>query len=277
PTQQRLLEAPVEIDFDGALRAFEVAARRFTDLVRSIPDPHRRTRGLDWSLADTAAHVLLAVRYDLGTLTGTRSPFPVENGDIFSAGTEHNAALLRAEPERDPGRLADGIDEVVREFIDEAQRRAPRDPAPMAGGHAITVADLAGVMVGEMIVHGYDIARTLGKSLTIDGDAARCAAYATLPLLPLAVDPDTTRSVNVGIEIRIRGGESFLVDIHDGTARARRPSGKADLYVSADPVAYLLVAYGRWGPWTPLLRGRMIAWGRRPAVALKLPTYFRNP
>ena len=272
-----VLQGAVEIDLGDAVAALREAARRFTNVVRSIDEPARRTRGLDWSLGDTAAHVLLAVRYDLDTLTGARSPYPVENDDVFNSGTKHNADSLRAFPERDPTRLADDIDAAVDEFVEEALRRGPRAHAPLAGGHAITVPNLVAVILGEMIVHGYDIARTIGKDLKIEADAARLAGYATVPFLPVAVNTETTKSVDVRYEIRIRGGESFIIHVQRGRVRSHAASGEADLHISADPIAYLLVAYGRTGPWAQLLRGRMFAWGRRPSLAFKLPTFFRKP
>lgn len=273
----RLLEGAVEVDYEAAVVALRDATRRFTGLVRSIKDPHKRTRGLDWTLADTAAHVLLAVRYDLGTLTGKRPTYEIEDGDVWASGTKHNAALLRAEPERDPARLADGIDAVVDEFIKETRRRNPHDPAPVAGCNAMTVANLVGIILGEMIVHAYDIAGTIGRKVNIDPGAARLAVYATTPMLPLAVNKQTTRSLDVRVEMRIRGGRSFVIHLENGTARSETPGPRADVYISADPVACLLVGYGRRGPWSQALRGRMLAWGRRPAIALKLPTFFRNP
>ena len=38
-----------------------------------------------------------------------------------------------------------------------------------------------------------------------------------------------------------------------------------------------LVAYGRVGQLGPILRGQLIAWGRRPWAALRLNSFIRNP
>jgi uncharacterized protein (TIGR03083 family) len=271
-----LLRGAVEVDFDAGVEALRTASKRLTSLVRAIDEPDKRTRGLDWSLADTAAHVLLTLRYDLGTMTGRRETYAVED-DAIAAGRAHNAASLRAESERDPLVLARLIAEAVEEFIEEARRRDPLSPAPLSGDNAMTVANLVGTLLGEMIVHGYDIARTTKQKLTIDPDAARLAVYATSATLGLAVNPDTTKELSARLEMRIRGGESFVIHIDDGTARTERPDGGADLYMSADPIAYLLVGFGRSGPLAQVARGRMIAWGKKPLIAAKLPTYFRNP
>ena len=272
-----LLEGAVEVDFESGVRALRAATARFTSLVRAIEKPDDRTRGLDWSLGDTAAHVLLTIRYDLGNLVGSRRPYEVVDGDFLRSGTRNNAEALRNEPERDTKKIADLIDEAMETFIEEAERRGPRAPAPLAGNKAMTVANLVGTILGEVILHGYDIARTIGEDLEIDPQAARLAVYATTATLPLAVDKKTTASLDVRLEMRIRGGERFTVHIDHGEARTEPISNNADLYMSADPVAYLLVGFGRTGPWAQVFSGKMLAWGRRPSLATKLPTYFRNP
>jgi hypothetical protein len=67
----------------------------------------------------------------------------------------------------------------------------------------------------------------------------------------------------------IAGGELAIEAPRDGQP--------ADCYLSADPWAVLLVLYGRSGPLKPGLTGRIVAWGRRPWLALTLPTLFRKP
>jgi len=62
--------------------------------------------------------------------------------------------------------------------------------------------------------------------------------------------------------------------VHDGSI-AVEPAG--DCRISADSAAFLLVAYGRIGQLGPILRGQLIAWGRRPWTALRLNSFIRNP
>jgi len=46
--------------------------------------------------------------------------------------------------------------------------------------------------------------------------------------------------------------------------------------LSADPVACLLVFYGRRSEWPEILRGRMLAWGRRPWLAVSFVKRFHQ-
>ncbi len=47
--------------------------------------------------------------------------------------------------------------------------------------------------------------------------------------------------------------------------------------ISADPAAFLLVGYGRMPLVRALLRGGILAWGRRPWLGLRLMDLFFQP
>ena len=48
---------------------------------------------------------------------------------------------------------------------------------------------------------------------------------------------------------------------------------RADVYVSADPAELLLLMLGRRSNWSALIRGKVIAWGRRPQAVF---AFLRN-
>ena len=50
-----------------------------------------------------------------------------------------------------------------------------------------------------------------------------------------------------------------------------------DCHISADPVAFLIVAYGRGSQWPPVLGGKITAWGRKPWRAFGLTRLLMNP
>lgn len=62
-----------------------------------------------------------------------------------------------------------------------------------------------------------------------------------------------------------------------GTLAIGAFDGAVDCHLAGDPVAVLLVAYGRWSHWQAIGRGRLFAWGRRPALALRFTSLIRNP
>ena len=271
------LEGAIEVDSEPALEQLRNAGRRFSALVRAIENPDQRTRGLEWTVAEVAAHTMQAFHYDLDNIRGSGEPYPIVNGDFIESGTLHNKQLLEQEPERDPWKIAERFDAVLEEFVTEAGGRDPAQPVRISQGATTTVATVVGILLGELILHGLDIAQTAGKSLTIEPEAARQAVYSTAATLSLAVNMETTRDLDVRLELRIRGGKRFVVHIDHGSARTEPVGGKVDVVISGDPVAYLLVGYGRQGPGPQVLKGKMLSWGRRPLLATKLPVFFRQP
>jgi hypothetical protein len=67
------------------------------------------------------------------------------------------------------------------------------------------------------------------------------------------------------------------VTIRDGALTVTREDGPVDCHVSADPVALLLVAYGRRSQWGPIVTGKLVAWGRKPWLGPRLVRYLVTP
>ena len=53
-----------------------------------------------------------------------------------------------------------------------------------------------------------------------------------------------------------------------------RPARKADCRISADPVAFLLTGAERESQWKALLTERMLAYGRKPWLALRFKKIY---
>jgi hypothetical protein len=110
---------------------------------------------------------------------------------------------------------------------------------------------------------------------------ARTVFLGALPVTPHYLLPDRARGRPARFDVRLRGERAAraVFTVADGALAIGAPAAglRADCYVSADPWAFLLVQYGRSGPLTPALTGRITAWGRRPWLALKLPAMFRKP
>jgi hypothetical protein len=136
------------------------------------------------------------------------------------------------------------------------------------------------VHLGELLVHGWDIATTLGRPWAIGRDEANIVARGVLPVLPMVVDPAAAAGVSLAYELSLRGGgPRVLIRVQTGASRSSQSSrGRRPICrISADPAAFLLVSYGRVGQLGPILRGQLIAWGRRPWAALRLNSFIRNP
>ena len=138
------------------------------------------------------------------------------------------------------------------------------------------------VALGELLVHGLDLGRATGTAWEIEPVDARLVLGNIGDLLPLLVDPVTAGQLTATIEVRLRGSgpaePPIVLVFTDGRLSVGPgPAPRADVRISAEPVAFLLISYGRLGQWRPILTGRVLAWGRRPWIALRLTRYLVDP
>ncbi|HET6875645.1 MAG TPA: hypothetical protein VFH70_12740 [Acidimicrobiales bacterium] len=147
----------------------------------------------------------------------------------------------------------------------------------MWNGQRIGLGAMLGVALGEYLLHGLDIAKAASVDWTIRPEDARIVLTSVMPMLPLLVDPKATAQVKASYDLRIRGGVRLTFRIDRGSGAIDWPGGPVDCHVSADPVAMMLVAYGRRTQWVPALTGRLLAWGRKPWLGLRLTSYLVAP
>jgi hypothetical protein len=55
------------------------------------------------------------------------------------------------------------------------------------------------------------------------------------------------------------------------------PPRRPDCTIMTEPVTFLLIALGRRGATEALARGKVLAWGRKPWLALRFPALFTAP
>ena len=98
-----------------------------------------------------------------------------------------------------------------------------------------------------------------------------------LPTLPHFLN-DTATGIDAVYELRIRGGSRLYLTIRDGRLDigVDRPK-RVDCVISADPVSYLLVGYGRRSQWKPILTGKIMALGRKPWLGFGFGKLFVSP
>lgn len=136
--------------------------------------------------------------------------------------------------------------------------------APFAGVE-VPLSTLLGIQLGEVLVHGFDIARAAGLPWQIDRAHAVLTLEAYMPLLPDTLDRERASGVRLAIDLRVRGMQPVVVRIQDGILVVEDAHGqRVDCHISVDPVVYLLLVFNRIKPWKPILRGQLVTWGRRP-------------
>jgi hypothetical protein len=258
------------------LAAIGAATERFIGVARQVRAPTTVLRDSTWTAAELVAHVAAGVDGYARYLEGDAAPFADISNLAEGSLTASNAVLLAEENERDIGALVDRITARARDLCANAATRSLDEPASFHGRPAPLRCILASALA-EILLHGRDLANSIGGSWSISKRDAILVLHNIAPLFPLLVNPETTRVLVASIRVRLRGGHDIPLQFDGGTLTLASGDQHFDATVSADPVAFLLVAYGRRSQWSEIARGRLVAWGRRPWHALRLTSYLVNP
>lgn len=251
--------------------AVQEATSRFAALLRQSHDSGRIAIG-HWTVGDVAAHV--AHTMELYEPAAEGQGLPQES---IAAVDAYNDAYLRFDPERDLKTLAVKLEHHSVRFTAALEGDDDRS-VPWLGGVLVPRTTLCAVLLSEMLVHGHDVARAGHLRWDIARDHAALSVQGLLPVLPLSADPEVIAGVEAVFEIRLRGGVNACLVFDDGRVRIERAGEvRPDCVISAEPAPFLLVSYARLGQWAPVLSGKILAWGRRPWLALKLPQLINAP
>jgi uncharacterized protein (TIGR03083 family) len=275
----------VALDQDGARLAISAAAQRFAALLRETDDIGRPVAGTDWTVAETAAHVSVVLGAFSAAIAGepqALSPEQYLDADFPTRLAATNEATIAVVDHSDAGRLAEVITGGAQRFLEVASAADPQMECatPWYGqGRTRTVDCLTALALGELTVHGHDIATGTGRPWPISAEHAKLILGTVCPeMAPLVVRPEAGRGAPMTYEVRLRGdGPRYVIRVADGTAEVRAVGGPVDCVISADPVTYLLVVYGRMPLGRALMRGGMLARGRRPWLGLRFKNLFFNP
>jgi uncharacterized protein (TIGR03083 family) len=277
-----------------ARAALGEAVGQVTALLRSGPDPAAPAVG-EWNVGELAMHLSQAwlavpglARADLSGMYDVVPSLADQAGDSLVADlwdlADTTQQAVEADTERDLSVLADRIEQRAAAYLAEADaqriddRRAwlvscPAVPMPMLTHH----------LLNETVVHGYDIARATGKPYRIDPEHASMIlsgfivqVFRSLPPATL-VDP-VRGAVTATFALHIRGGATYHFVFAGGEVRVEDPAPRRiDCHISADPVAFLLVTWGRRSQWQAIARGQLVSWGRKPWLGTRFRKMIRNP
>jgi hypothetical protein len=256
-------------------------------LLRSIRDPGRPGHG-GWNLAELSVHMLHVIDFELGTVR--RDPVPAV-GD-FDELTRYTLGYVADEPCRDPVEVADRIEAAAAEYAALTAGVAADTEYDWFGGARLPQRAVHAHIVSELLVHGWDVARAEHRPWVIDRSDAivaidefvvpLAAAFATAGTFGGAgafVDPARAAGLRAVYDLMLADGPRRHLAFDDGelTITDPEPARRVDCHLRADPATLLLVVWGRFSPWPAVARGRLMAWGRRPWLAARLPSLIRTP
>ncbi|WP_155948814.1 maleylpyruvate isomerase family mycothiol-dependent enzyme [Mycobacterium sp. URHB0044] len=273
------------LDRQAARAAISGVAGRFTKLLREADDIGRPVPCTDWTIAETAAHVSVVLSGFSAAISGERQALTPEqyvDADFPTRLAATNAATIAVVDHTDARQLAAAITAGAQRFLTLVSAADPETECetPWYGpGRTRTPDCLTALALGELTVHGHDIATGTGRPWPIPAEDATLIVGTVCPeMSPLVVRPNAGRGAPLTYEVRLRGnGPRYVIRVADGTAAVRAVGGPVDCVISADPVTYLLVVYGRMPLARALLRGGIFAKGRRPWLGLRFKNLFFNP
>ncbi len=280
----------MQTDWQRGQDALRHEVRRVTALLRSIEDPLVPALG-QWNLGEVAVHLSQAwsglpalARQDLAQFQDALpnpGGIPLRSIDELAEAT---VLAVEAEPERDLRVLADRIETRAQEYFSACVGEDPLAPRQwMVEGVTFSQSMLTYHLLNETLVHGYDIAHAAGRRWRIEpSHAALVVGRFLIPVIRNLCSQTMVAGAGAGscttYELRIRGGNRFYFVFNDGALSVEDPSPRrVDCRISADPVAFLMVAWARQSQWSAIATGKLVAWGRKPWLGPKFRGLMRNP
>jgi putative sterol carrier protein len=282
-------------DWQRSQDALREEVKRVTALLRSVRDPAAPALG-QWTIAELAMHLSQAwlavpglARGDLARLYEVIPSIADVAGDSLMRDIWELGDLtmlgVRSDPERDPAVLADRIDQRADEYFAECAGYSPEELRPwFVEGTRVPVSTLTGHLLNETLMHGYDIARADGRKWRIEPrHAAMVVRHLFVPVLqeldPRAlVDGKKAAGLRATYDLRIRAGDRFHFIFDEGQVRVEEPAArKVDCHIWADPVAFVMIFWGRKGQWSAIATGKLMAIGSKPWLGPRFKSLIRHP
>ena len=246
-SEQRELVKANRIDYAAMGAAVGSAGGSFAALVACLSENDAATKvpDLTWTVADTAAHMLVILRRG----TGDR-----RRADYLAGLAELNDATVEEIPTRRPDELAQLLAAEVSALTSMLGMidAATADDLHLklhAGVHTNVTSGLSYILF-DLLVHGYDIAAATSRPWTIDPQFAALDLHAALPIF----EPWAKRELVSGnarrVAITFPGDPlATVVDIGGGAYVAQNhPVAEVEGADDVDPVEALLAVAGRIPP-----------------------------
>ena len=287
--------ASVEPDGGAVRRALEHATGQVIELVRDATPLAGPVPGLEWTRAQLVGHLCAVCWAFAATLRGEDfvTRFGSEFVGAYGSGptlrdtvAATNAAVVRGASFPSPAAAADTLAAGAAELLAAVSpdgNLGMRLPAPWYGPEVtLPAGSLLSLAVSEFLVHGYDLARAVGAGLrpsaATAASATAVAATVMSEMLPRVLDEGSASTFAGSFEIRVRGGQRFVLRIEDGKARSEAAGSRdVDCVLSLSAYPALLLGFNRVPVWRVIASGKAVALGRRPWLGPRFNRLFRTP
>lgn len=258
----------------AARRGLTAAVERYARMIETLPAIDVPIPGSAWTALDATVHLAGSHHRHLGYVSGETSPAATLDKEVLDARAR---AQIAENAEADPKMLADQIRDGFAELL-AATAPVPADrPIAYHGGLTPNLAELTCVLLGEYLLHGYEVATALGLPWPIDPEQAALVVTAYRMAYRLTFQPAAAAGLRASFQLEIPGTAPFHVTVADGAYEepARPPS--VDCFIAADPVTALLVQSGRLSQWTAVALGRLTFAGPHPELGPRFAELFVFP
>jgi hypothetical protein len=248
------------------------AVGRLRALAGDVPAGLMATR--HWTVADTLAHLSTIAAMDV-SLVSTGVPAPAGITELRTATTVDtvstmNAVVMSHFTERDPAILLDAVERDVALLLAAVEAAGAPRVVPWLGGALVPTDGLLAHLLNEVDLHGWDIARTVGRPWHTD--AAGAALFFDLFLLGVTrcgygnlLDRDgAPHRGRISVTFRSGYGEPATLALEDGVVRVVPLERHPDVRLSYDPVMMNRMLFGRVSQVRAVLSGKVRLSGRRP-------------
>jgi len=282
----------VQPDSGAVRQALVQASELVAGLVRQGAPLDGPVPGLEWTKAQLVGHLCAICAAFASTLRGEDfvELFGTEFVGSYGSGPTlrdavagTNAKVVKDASFPTPAAaavaLTSGAAALLAAF-DGHQDLSVRQPAPWYGPEeALPVGSLLALAVSELLVHGYDLARAVGAdrrpSAATAASATAVAAAVMSEMLPRILDEHAASGFAGSFEVRVRGGQRFVLRIADGRAESEPAGGRAvDCVLILSAYHALLMGYDRVPAWRVIASGKAWAFGRRPWLGLRFDHLF---
>lgn len=275
-------------DYAAARSAIPALAEKTAALVAGIQDPEARSWLAPWTVGEVAVHLANVYLMHVSTTTDEFGDWVddiADRDDLRGRLADLNDTMLDLITPEELPKVPDMMIERAHALLVATEDRDPDEmcSSPWFGeGDQVTLSTIIGLFLSESLLHGVDIARGSNQEWHVDPELARLAVSLVFPPMMIkTINPAVARGLTADLRFHVRGGPTIGVKLTDGDLTVTRDpadgEGRPDCHLSLDPVAFLLTTSQRVGRARQIALGRMVAYGRKPQLALKAMNLFIYP